>query len=163
MKKIFVTVGTQIPFDRLILAIERWANDHPGNEIFAQIGESKLHPQGIEAHQFIEIAEYQRRVEWCDLIVAHAGIGAILSALEAAKPILIVPRRASLKEHRNDHQLATAERFSGMGTVYVAMTESDVPVRLGEIRNAHQSESLIGHHASPELIDTVRKFLFDES
>ena len=34
---IFATVGTQLPFDRLIAAVDRWAGTRPGREVFAQI------------------------------------------------------------------------------------------------------------------------------
>ena len=54
------------------------------------------------------------------MIYAHAGMGTILSALKQDKPIIIVPRLASLKEHRNDHQIATAMRMDELGYVYVA-------------------------------------------
>lgn len=162
MNKLFLTVGTQIPFDRLVRSIERWVAANPGWEVFAQIGDSKLRPVGMEYHRFIELDEYQRRIEWCDLIVAHAGIGAILSALESAKPILIMPRRVALKEHRNDHQIATAERFAELGRVHVAMDEDEVPERMIEIQQTHASGATIGHHASAELIDAVRQFLFEE-
>ena len=43
-------------------------------------------------------------------IVAHAGMGTILTALETGKRLLVMPRRAALGEHRNDHQLATVSR-----------------------------------------------------
>lgn len=162
MQKLFVTVGTQVPFDRLVRAVEKWAKCNPDCEIFAQIGETKYQPECMTHHHFIDMDEYHRRIEWCDVIVAHAGIGAILSALENAKPIVIMPRRASLNEHRNEHQLATSERFASMGKVLVAMEENDLPLRLSEVKALHSSDDPIGQQASPELLDAVRKFLFHE-
>jgi len=35
---ILVTVGSMLPFDRLIEAMDKWAADHPGHSLFAQIG-----------------------------------------------------------------------------------------------------------------------------
>src|SRR6185312_9191493 len=32
---IFVTVGTQLPFDRLIMAVDEWAGAAPGRRVFA--------------------------------------------------------------------------------------------------------------------------------
>jgi UDP-N-acetylglucosamine transferase subunit ALG13 len=162
MHKMFVSVGTQVPFDRLIRAVDQWAEQNSDCEIFAQIGESKYQPSKIQFSRFIELDEYQHRIDWCDVMVAHAGIGAILSALEAAKPIIIMPRRASLKEHRNEHQLATAGRFAEMGKVIVAMDENELSLKLNEVQHQHRSGVPISHHASPELLEAVRKFLFQE-
>ena len=78
-----------------------------------------------------------------DAIVAHAGMGTILTALELGKPLLVLPRRASLGEHRNEHQLATARRFADTGRLAVAFDESELAQRLDELplrgrRRAHQ-------------------------
>ena len=66
-------------------------------------------------------------------IVAHAGMGTILTALELGKPLLIMPRRAALGEHRNDHQLATAERFAAVDGVKVAFDETEFALKLDEL------------------------------
>jgi UDP-N-acetylglucosamine transferase subunit ALG13 len=68
-----------------------------------------------------------------DAIVAHAGIGTILTALELGKPVLVMPRRAKFGEHRNDHQLATARRFAELGRVSVAFDETELSARLDEL------------------------------
>jgi UDP-N-acetylglucosamine transferase subunit ALG13 len=39
-----------------------------------------------------------------DLLIAHAGIGFILTAMELQKLIVLFPRKASLGEHRNENQ-----------------------------------------------------------
>ncbi len=159
MKRIFVTVGTQIPFDRLIQAVSDWIGDSKEVEAFAQIGDSKIVFPNMECKRFVDLAEYSRRVEWCDLLIGHAGMGAILTSLEAGKPIIIMPRKASLGEHRNDHQLATAKRFAEMGRVKVAMEGADLIQMLGQHYSSEQSVNTIGSVASDELIKAVRDFL----
>ncbi|MCG8094946.1 MAG: glycosyl transferase family 28, partial [Candidatus Thiodiazotropha endolucinida] len=62
--------------------------------------------------------------------VAHAGMGSILSSLSLGKPIIIMPRKASLGEHRNEHQMATAKRFQNRPGVYVAWDEKQLVVLL---------------------------------
>jgi hypothetical protein len=76
--------------------------------------------------------------------------------------MIIMPRRASLKEHLYKHQLATAERFVEMGKVMVAMDERERPKWLNEVQHQHCSGVPISHHASSALLETVRKFLFQE-
>ena len=84
-------------------------------------------------------------------------MGTILSALQLHKPIIIFPRIAALGEHRNEHQLATAEKFKEMGTVYVAMNEIELK-RL--LLNKHLKPlAEIGDYASQSLIDSIEKFI----
>jgi UDP-N-acetylglucosamine transferase subunit ALG13 len=109
---IFVTVGTQVAFDRLITAVDEWAGAAVGREVFAQIGPTRLRPRHIEYAPFVSPQECTERMLAAKAIVAHAGMGTILTALEMGKPLLVMPRRAALGEHRNDHQLATAHRFA---------------------------------------------------
>jgi UDP-N-acetylglucosamine transferase subunit ALG13 len=124
---IFVTVGTQLAFDRLIIAVDSWAGAAPGREVFAQIGPTRLAPRHIEYAQFVPPAECDERMRAATAVVAHAGMGTILTALQLGKPLLVLPRRAALGEHRNDHQIATAQRFAELGKVNVALHESDLP------------------------------------
>ena len=42
------------------------------------------------------------------VVIAHDEMGSIITALEMGKPIVVMPRRAELGEHRNDHQVAAA-------------------------------------------------------
>jgi UDP-N-acetylglucosamine transferase subunit ALG13 len=106
---IFLTVGTQLPFDRLVEAVDEWAAT-AGEDVFAQIGPTALRPRHIEYVQFVSAAECANRMQAASYIVAHAGMGTILMALQLGKPLLVMPRRADLGEHRNDHQRANARR-----------------------------------------------------
>jgi UDP-N-acetylglucosamine transferase subunit ALG13 len=155
---IFVTVGTQLPFDRLISAIDDWAGATPGAEVFAQVGPTALEPRHIAHSRFISPAECRERMAGAQAIVAHAGMGTILSALELGKPLLIVPRRAALGEHRNDHQLATARRFAELGRVAVAFDEAALAAKLDELDRISPHEP-ISRFASDRLIGALRDFI----
>jgi UDP-N-acetylglucosamine transferase subunit ALG13 len=130
---IFVTVGAQMPFDRLVRSVDEWADSHQREDIFAQIGTSSYRPRHIRHSQFIAPAEFRRHVERADVIVAHAGMGSIISAVELGKPILVMPRRGDLGETRNDHQVATAERFGSLRLIEVATNERELGRKLDEI------------------------------
>ena len=155
---IFATVGTQLPFDRMIAALDGWAAAHPGNEVFAQIGPGAFAPRHIKHRRFISPAECRARMVAADAIVAHAGMGTILNALEMGKPLLIVPRRASLGEHRNDPQLATARRFAETGRLLVAFDESDLADHLDQLRRRGRPDR-ISPFASDQLITALRNFI----
>ena len=155
---IFVTVGAQMPFDRLVHAVDAWACERGRTDVFAQIGESDTPPAHIEWARFLSPPEFVSRVRDADLIVAHAGTGSIISALRAGKPIVVLPRHSSLKETRNDHQIATAERFASTEGVYSAMDLNELAERLDE-SDGYAGGGGISTEASPELIDAVSGFL----
>ncbi len=155
---IFVAVGTQLPFDRLVRTIDEWAGKAPGRDVFAQIANGVYTPQHIEWARSILPTEFQASLERCQLLVAHAGIGSILSALELGKPVIVLPRQAALGEHRNDHQLATAKRFGARGMVRVAQDETDLRRLLDQFETP-VSETKITNEASPELIQNLRQFI----
>jgi hypothetical protein len=71
---------------------------------------------------------FELRLE--DRLGTAGGMGSILTALQYGKPILVMPRLGRLKETRNDHQVATAQRFREMGKVAVAMDEGEIVAQL---------------------------------
>lgn len=153
---IFVTVGTQLPFDRLVMWVDRFAAERQA-AVFAQIGDGTT-PRSSDFARTLDPVAFRAGVESADVVVAHAGIGAILSALEAQTPIIIVPRRADLAEHRNDHQLATARSFLDTPGVSVAHDEAtlhDLLSRRMELR----SGSSFRKTASPPLLGAIAEFI----
>jgi UDP-N-acetylglucosamine transferase subunit ALG13 len=156
---IFVTVGTQLAFDRMVRVIDQWAGaTSPAPEVFAQVGPTELTPQHIEYKPFIEPTEFAERAHASDVIIAHAGMGSILTALSFGKPIVIMPRRADLGEQRNDHQLSTAARFEGRPGVVVAHDETELPAILDSLTKLRAAEP-IPPFASPGLINAIRTFI----
>jgi len=155
---IFVTVGTDLPFDRMVKVIDRWAMVNKRMDVFAQIGENAWVPQFIPSAEFLEPWEFKRRFAAARIIIAHAGMGTILSALHCGKPILVMPKKASLGEQRNEHQLATARRMMGLGKVNVAFDEAELVRRLESIDELSACGS-IGSGASSGLIEGIRRFI----
>jgi UDP-N-acetylglucosamine transferase subunit ALG13 len=136
---IFVTVGAQMPFDRLVRAVDEWAGDSRRGDVFAQIGPSGYRPRHLQYAQFINPLQYEDAVTLADVIVSHAGMGTIITALERGKPILVMPRRGDLGETRNDHQVATARCLEGMKLVHVAMDPAALAARLDAIDEIAQA------------------------
>jgi UDP-N-acetylglucosamine transferase subunit ALG13 len=86
-------------------------------------------------------------------IVAHAGIGTILTGLEMGKPLLVMPRKASLGEHRSDHQMATVSRFA-TGAIDVAADETELVERLDKLGN-NAEPPRISSSAPPEFLEKL--------
>lgn len=160
---IFVTVGHQMPFDRLVRGVDEWAASAGRSDVFAQVGTTDYRPGHIEWADRVDPAEFRKRMGEADAIVAHAGMGTILTAMELGTPILVMPRLGRLMETRNDHQVATAERFKALGRLEVAMDETELPAALDRLmaRLADiQRSPTIDSKASPELLSAVRGFIF---
>ncbi len=155
---IFVTVGVQLPFDRLVRAVDAWAGERMRSDVFAQIGPSQYRPRHIGFRAFVEPPEFRRLVESADAVVAHAGMGSIITALELAKPLIVMPRRAELGEHRNDHQRSTARHMLAQNVISVAEDEKELTHRLDQIEEVSAARP-IPAFASGELIETISSFL----
>jgi len=159
---IFVTVGHQMAFDRLVTAVDRWASLRGRKDVFAQIGDSALRPPSIDWVARLSPDEFRKAMGRADAVVAHAGMGTILSALELGKPILVLPRRAAFRETRNDHQIATARRLGRRPGIAVAMDEDALPAMLDGLDDLRPGER-ISSHASPELLAAVRNFVLGDA
>lgn len=161
---IFATVGTQLPFDRLINALDAWAGARPDQpEVFAQVGPTDLKPAHIEFSTFLTPDEHDRRMNEATVVVGHAGMGTIIGSLQLGKPVVIMPRKAQLGEHRNDHQLATAARFAERPGVRVATDEYELASALDDLVDGKIAPGQrISPHASEELLGAVRAFIRGE-
>jgi UDP-N-acetylglucosamine transferase subunit ALG13 len=155
---IFVTVGTELPFNRLVRVVDDWAKANGRRDVFAQIGETDWRPAHIAWSKFLQPPEFARRFAEAEVVVAHAGMGTILSALQWEKPILVMPRRASLGEQRNDHQLATARRLLDLGKINVAMDETELRTMVNAFGQLRPREK-ISAYANDSLITALREFI----
>jgi UDP-N-acetylglucosamine transferase subunit ALG13 len=155
---IFVTVGTQGTFDRLVRTVDEWAGRHGRTDVFAQTGPSDASYRHIRVERFIDPAKFRERVESASLVIAHAGMGSIITALELGKRIIVMPRRASMGEQRNDHQMATAKRFAQQGRIEVAFDESELLDKLDHLEAVDENEPL-SPQASQDLIASIRTFI----
>lgn len=155
---IFVTVGTDLPFDRLMKVVDSWARRRGRRDIFAQIGEGGWQPGFIEWQAFLEPHEYRQRFDEARLIVSHAGMGTIISALRRGKPILVMPKRAALGEHRSDHQVDTAEKMHALGHVAAAFGADELRAMLDRA-DALGAPRRIGPFAQPSLTGAIHRFI----
>ena len=121
---IFVTVGGQLPFDRLVDGVSDLACrlDEP---IRAQTLRERQWTGLRSCHSMTREA-YLRCFSEARLIIGHAGIGTFLTARDRKKPLILVPRRAALREHRSDHQMDTAHALETCEGVSIAWTVPEI-------------------------------------
>ncbi|MFD0912575.1 glycosyltransferase [Methylophilus luteus] len=153
---IFVTVGTQLPFDRLVKTVDTW-NAAKLVELYLQVGPSEYKPQNAEFSVFLEPAKADQLFQQAEIIISHAGMGSILTALRYQKPIIIMPRLAAQGEHRNDHQLATCKWLGNKSGIHVAQNEMELLAILSDYQSLKGGDG-ISNFASPELIDNLKTF-----
>ena len=146
---IFLTVGTQFPFDRLVKAVDMaFSNGNLNGEIYAQIGESSYEPQSFPAVPSMEKHLFDEQLHNASAIISHAGMGTISMALELDKPLLVMPRRKKYGEVVNDHQVALAGKFEALGHMLVAYEADELPEKIRQLKTFE----LTRRKATPEAV-----------
>lgn len=157
---IFATTGSQMPFDRLILALDEWAARQPDKpDVLAQIGESQFRPQHLRSIVTLTPVEFRQAVSRACFVVSHAGMGSVITALEFAKPLVIMPRLGRLRETRNDHQVATARWLATRPGIFVAMSEAELAEAISAAMAYAERPSTLPQTASDELIRALVEFI----
>jgi len=137
---IFVAVGTQFPFDRLIQTMDDWAENHEEN-VIAQISEGEYLPKHIDWQRYLDGKEYNSNIQKASVFVSHAGMGNIISARENQTPIIVMNRQYKLGEHRNDHQADGLKWMGKLDGVYTASTKKELFSHLAKIDDLKIAEA----------------------
>lgn len=144
---IFVTVGTALPFDRLVAVADELARHE---DVLVQCGDTSLAPRRATAVSFLGYDEVARRMREARVVVAHAGAGSVLTALVNGRRPVVVPRRRALGEAVDDHQVDFARRLAGIGLVHVVDDPLDLPGVVAKAGGAAGRASISG---SPLVAD----------
>jgi len=159
---IFVTVGSMLPFDRLVDCMDRWAGAHREEEVIAQIGDSQRFPSHMRWKRLMPPEEYRGIVRRASLVVSHAGMGTVITARELGKVLIVLPRTARKSEATTDHQLATAEWLKGKRGIYVATSEQHLVELLSSVSRVETFGDL-QHDASQALVQRLRAFFISRA
>ena len=128
---IFLTIGTLHPFDRLVKTVDTLAGSGRITEqIVGQIGYGDYQPKHMQACQVLEKEAFDEHMKKASLIISHAGMGSIITAITLQKPMIVMPRLKKYHEHVNDHQLDTALKFEELGIVLVANDEDELAEKI---------------------------------
>ena len=112
---IFVSVGMMnIAFHRLLSKMNELAPSLD-EEVVMQVGFSDEHYPNVRYQKFFDADEMKSLYDSASVIVCHAGVGTILNGLERNIPVVMVPRKADLKEVSTDHQFMIADQIEAMG------------------------------------------------
>lgn len=161
---IFVTVGTQLPFDRLVRGVDAWAQAHPEVEVIAQtgkLGSQNYAPVHMTHAPTFSPEKFDALCQSAQLIVAHAGTGSLMKAHACGTPLLMMPRQAQLGEHRNDHQLAMAKSFQEKPGVQLVFEEDELPGAVNAVLGSVPQPPQLREFADEPLIAALRAVIFD--
>jgi UDP-N-acetylglucosamine transferase subunit ALG13 len=89
-------------------------------------------------------------------------MGSIITAMQAQKPVILLPRQFALGEHTSDHQMHGTDWLKGRPGIWIAEDVADLHRLLDEFLqgNIRRPTDKAAQFASPELIENVRSFLF---
>ena len=116
---IFITLGTQpCDFSRCLKMVEELISVYEIKEdIIAQVGHTKYTPNNIKCFDFVEELEYQKYISSANIIISHAGTGALFSAIRQDKKIIAVARLHSYGEMVDNHQVEIVKKLSDEGYI----------------------------------------------
>jgi beta-1,4-N-acetylglucosaminyltransferase len=152
---ILVTVGTnEARFDRLLLAVDGIAGEE---ELIVQHGGSPVRPSGALCFESLPYEELGALIRRARVVVAHAGVGSVLTALANGKRPVVVPRLKRFGEAVDDHQLAFGRRLAEAGLV----TFVEDPGGLRAAVAAPPEAASLELRADPRLVEDLRGYLVD--
>jgi UDP-N-acetylglucosamine transferase subunit ALG13 len=150
---ILVTVGTnEATFDRLLRALDAVGS---GEELVVQHGPSPVRPAGAVCRDFMPFDELVDTMRRARVVVTHAGVGSVMTALLAGKRPIVVPRLRRHGEAVDDHQRGFARRLDEGG---LAVLVEDLGLLAEAVqRPAREVEATLG--PDPRLVNELRDFL----
>ncbi|WNV76004.1 glycosyltransferase [Geodermatophilus sp. DSM 44513] len=113
IKKLVVTLGTIEGYHFRSLVERLVAIIPPDLEVLWQVGNTDVKGLPVLGVKTLPHHELHAAVAESDAIIAHAGIGSALAALNAGHRPVLVPRRSHRGEHVDDHQLQIARELDG--------------------------------------------------
>ena len=154
---IFVTIGSMFPFDRFIRVMDGYAAAYPDETLFAQIGNGEYEPVHMDFARKLSQADFSATMAKAEVIVAHAGMGTVITAGRVGRPVVIMPRILEWGEHTTDHQIATANWLRDKPGIFVADTDDELPDAIERARAAGlDGAERFPPTADPEFTDRIR-------
>jgi UDP-N-acetylglucosamine--N-acetylmuramyl-(pentapeptide) pyrophosphoryl-undecaprenol N-acetylglucosamine transferase len=119
-RRVVVSLGMHrgFGFRRLLEQLVKIIPD--GTDVLWQVGDTDASGLGIESHVNLPASELSHAMAESDVVITHAGIGSAISALEAGKRPIFVPRRKRFNEHIDDHQTFIAAELEKRQLVFYA-------------------------------------------
>lgn len=150
---IFVTVGTnEARFDRLLRAVDALGAD---GELVVQHGPSSIRPARARCIEYLSYDEIVELMRTADVVVTHAGVGSVMTALTNGKRPIVVPRLRRFDEAVDDHQLEFARSLAASGLVRLV----EDPAELGGALDGLEPVDPVAFGPARRLVAELRAYL----
>jgi len=128
--KIFFSAGTQLPFARLIDLAIASSKVSTNVEHVVQTGPLTApiptSSDNLTFYEMLTPEQYSEHLITANLVVTHAGMGNIISCIEKNTQFVMFPRLVEFGEHRNNHQLDSAEAVNRATKIPYFTNEFDI-------------------------------------
>ena len=116
---VFITLGTQgNQFPRCLQMIEELIEKlHPEHEFVAQLGNTRYTSKHIKCLDFVAENDFKEYIAKADIVITHAGSGALFSSIQKGKKIIAVARLQRYHEMTNDHQTELVRKLTEDGYI----------------------------------------------
>ena len=132
LRRVVVTLGTiTFRFDRLIEHVRRTIPEHA--TVFWQTGVTPRTGLRGTAEEVTPAETMREMIRDADVVIAHAGVGSALEALQAGRCPVLIPRQHRHGEHIDDHQAQIAAELSRRG---LAISVQPEDLTLDHLRDA---------------------------
>lgn len=136
---IFVILGTQDKkFPRLLEAIQKKIDEgkiSKKEEIIVQAGSTKFQSKDMKIVDYMPVKTFEECIDKADIVICHAGVGTILTALKKEKKIIAAARLKEYGEHVNDHQLQILDNFTKKGYILALEDFDKLDIILKQAKN----------------------------
>lgn len=123
VERVLVTVGMiNFEFPRLLRRLIDVIP--PDVSVVWQVGSTDARQLPIDGIASLSSSELDEEMRRADVVVAHAGIGSALAALDAGRCPILVPRERAHGEHIDDHQRQIATELERRGLAIHRSVES---------------------------------------
>lgn len=156
---IFVTIGTMYGFSRLIKEMDKIAGQIE-EEVIMQIGETKYEPVNTKYFRYASREEMNEIYKNSRIVVCHAGIGSIISALEYKKSIIVVPRSKEYEEAIDDHQFEITRELEKEGMINAIFDIRQLNnVLMNKISDNNEKNHNNDGNRNTELIKSLKEYI----
>lgn len=148
---ILVTVGSSLPYDELIRAVDKLVADGVITEpVVCQIADGKYKPEHCEHFRFKPSLEQD--IRRASLVIGHGGTGTVTGLLASGKPFVAVPNPHVVHNHQEQFLARLSKDVRFLWTTDL----SRLPRLISEARTFKPEVA-----SGDRLTDDLRRFLLE--
>lgn len=149
---ILVTVGSSLPFDDLVEAVDRFVKmGDIQDAVVCQIGRGNYVPTSCEYFRFApSLEEWVRKAS---VVIGHGGTGTVSEMLAERKPFVAVPNPGV----QDDHQAVFLEHLSQCTALLWTRDLNELPHLVARAPAFHY-----GSKPGQRLADEIRRYVLND-